>query len=223
MANSGFFCSDGYLARLAKLSDQEVGRLFRACMIYHATGEVTELAGRESIAFDFIREDIDAANKKYTAKCEKNQENIKKRWAGTNEYDRIRPYTNEENDIPNDTNEYKVKVKVNKKVNVKENDKENVEPQKRFHPPTREELTDFCREQGISVDVDRFLDYYTSNGWKVGKNPMKDWRATARNWARDSKGASPGKTVTAQTYEQREYSGESDEARKRMLAMMNPA
>ena len=116
MANSGFFCSDGYLKRTERLSDQEVGRLFRACMIYHATGEVTELAGRESVAFDFIREDIDAANEKYAAKCEKNRESIRKRWEDTNEYERIRTNTNEPEDIRSDTNEAKVKVKVKEKV-----------------------------------------------------------------------------------------------------------
>ena len=94
---------------------------------------------------------------------------------------------------------------------------ENREPQNRFHPPTREELTDFCREQGLSVDVDRFLDYYTSNGWRVGKNPMKDWKATARNWAR---GSSPGKTVSAQAYEQRDYSGVQDELMAKQEAEM---
>ena len=33
----------------------------------------------------------------------------------------------------------------------------------------------------------RFVDYYTANGWKVGKNPMKDWRAAVRTWERDDR------------------------------------
>ena len=36
--------------------------------------------------------------------------------------------------------------------------------------------------KGYAVDPDRFVDYYTSNGWKVGKNPMKDWKAAVRTW-----------------------------------------
>lgn len=58
---------------------------------------------------------------------------------------------------------------------------------KRFVKPTREELLDFCRKEGLTCverEVDRFIDYYESNGWMVGKNHMKDWRATARNWER---------------------------------------
>lgn len=54
---------------------------------------------------------------------------------------------------------------------------------KRFVPPTREELVQYSSEKGLGLNVDRFLDYYESNGWRVGKNPMKDWRAAARTWA----------------------------------------
>lgn len=60
---------------------------------------------------------------------------------------------------------------------------------KRFTPPSREEVQKYINEQGYSVDAERFIDYYTANGWRVGKNPMKDWKATVRNWNRkDGKG-----------------------------------
>ena len=72
---TGFIFQDEYLERLAKLSDQEVGRLVRALANYHATGEQQELAGRESVAFDFIKVDIDRIESKYSAKCETNRNN----------------------------------------------------------------------------------------------------------------------------------------------------
>lgn len=56
-----------------------------------------------------------------------------------------------------------------------------------FTPPTAEEVTTFCLESGIEVDAERFIDYYESNGWMVGKNKMKSWKATVRNWARRDK------------------------------------
>ena len=56
----------------------------------------------------------------------------------------------------------------------------------RFTPPTLAELQDFVAENGLKLDVSRFMDYYTANGWKVGRNAMKDWRATARNWSRQT-------------------------------------
>ena len=56
---------------------------------------------------------------------------------------------------------------------------------KRFTPPTLEEVTAYCIERGNSVDAQHFIDYYTSNGWLVGKNKMKDWKAAVRTWERN--------------------------------------
>jgi len=61
----------------------------------------------------------------------------------------------------------------------------------RFHPPTLEDVQAYCMERNNNVDAQRFIDYYTSNGWKVGKNPMKDWKAAVRNWERTSTDKQP--------------------------------
>lgn len=53
---------------------------------------------------------------------------------------------------------------------------------KRFTPPTVEEVRAYCKERGNKVDPAAFVSFYDSNGWKVGKNPMKDWRAAVRTW-----------------------------------------
>lgn len=59
----------------------------------------------------------------------------------------------------------------------------------RFQKPTLEELTAYVKEAGLAkVNPDRFMDHYETNGWKVGKNPMKDWKAAARNWNRNDFG-----------------------------------
>ena len=60
----------------------------------------------------------------------------------------------------------------------------NSSDRKRFTAPTKEEVIAYCKERGNRVDPERFIDYYTSNGWKVGKNPMKDWKAAVRTWER---------------------------------------
>ena len=62
----------------------------------------------------------------------------------------------------------------------------------RFVKPSVEEVATYCREKGYGIDAQHFVDYYDSNGWKVGKNPMQDWRATVRSWARrDGKDKQP--------------------------------
>lgn len=54
---------------------------------------------------------------------------------------------------------------------------------KKFIPPTIEEVRTYCQERKNTIDAEAFVDYYTSNGWKVGgKSPMKDWKAAVRTW-----------------------------------------
>lgn len=52
----------------------------------------------------------------------------------------------------------------------------------RFTPPTLEEVRAYCAERGSNVDPERFIDFYSSKGWMVGKNKMKDWKAAIRGW-----------------------------------------
>lgn len=70
--------------------------------------------------------------------------------------------------------------------NTKElNTKESNTKRYVFIKPTIEDIEDYINEKGYRVDAHKFYDYYESNGWKVGKNPMKDWKAAIRNWARN--------------------------------------
>ena len=55
---------------------------------------------------------------------------------------------------------------------------------KRFSPPSFDDVKSYCQERENGVDPQAFVDWYTSNGWKVGKNPMKDWKAAVRTWER---------------------------------------
>lgn len=72
----------------------------------------------------------------------------------------------------------------------------------KFVPPTLEEVTAYCHERGDKVNPEKWMDHYTSNGWKVGKNPMKDWKAAVRTWenseftnGKQSKGEPHGRTA----------------------------
>ncbi len=55
---------------------------------------------------------------------------------------------------------------------------------KRFTKPTLEEVKNYCNERNNKINAEYFIDYYEANGWKVGKNSMKDWKAAIRNWER---------------------------------------
>ena len=67
----------------------------------------------------------------------------------------------------------------------KDKEKEVIKPQKRFTKPTLDEVRSYCQERNNGVDAEKWFDYYSSNGFKVGKNPMRDWRAAVRTWERN--------------------------------------
>lgn len=70
---------------------------------------------------------------------------------------------------------------INNNIDIKEKYKKE-----KFKPPTLEEVQAYCIERNNNIDPKHFIDYYTSNGWKVGKNNMKDWKAAVRTWERNN-------------------------------------
>lgn len=72
----------------------------------------------------------------------------------------------------------------------------------RFVKPTLEEVTAYCNERNNNINAQRFIDYYESNGWKVGKNPMRDWKASVRTW--ESREKHVGSCDTPSKYDREE-------------------
>lgn len=77
------------------------------------------------------------------------------------------------------------KAEAKSKSMSKSKESPNGDSRVRFAKPTVEQVSDYAAELGNpTFDAAHFIDYYESNGWKVGRNPMKDWKATVRNWVR---------------------------------------
>jgi len=80
----------------------------------------------------------------------------------------------------------------NHMVDHMENENENVNTntkgasKSKFSPPTIDDLKDYCKERKNQVDAEKWLSHYESNGWKVGRNPMKDWKASVRTWEKST-------------------------------------
>lgn len=72
----------------------------------------------------------------------------------------------------------------------------------RFIPPSLEEVQAYCQERNKGVNAEKWYNYYTANGWKVGKNPMKDWKAAVRTWEQNG---TSGQAHPAQQKPQSEY------------------
>jgi len=79
------------------------------------------------------------------------------------------------------------KEKENAKENANAKEKENAkalyaDKPRRFTRPTVEEIRDYCTERGSNVEPRRFFDFYEAKGWRIGNQPMKDWKAAVRTW-----------------------------------------
>lgn len=65
-----------------------------------------------------------------------------------------------------------------------------------FVPPKVEEVKSYCTERKNNVDAERFVNFYESKGWVIGKSKMKDWKASVRTWEKsDSKSDGGWKTL----------------------------
>lgn len=187
-----------YAETFDEMSDAEAGRLIKAVLLYGASGEVRTLSGAERLVFGIIKRQID-------------------RDSGAAEAHKIagqsggRPKTKQNQTEPNETKQNQTEPN---RAMTKEKEKEKEEDNKtktktsigRFTPPTREEVAAYIAEKGYRVDPDRWMAYYESNGWKVGRNPMKDWKAAVVTWARNGIDAKqPAKAASQAQYSQRTY------------------
>lgn len=176
------------------LKDDEKGRLFDMMLNYAETGEEPgNIAGNERYTWPAAKQWIDLTY----AESVRLTENGKKGGRPKTKQNQPEPIkTNENQSEPNKS--HKVKESNIRENKVKE--PENIVPLKRFIPPTVDDVALYCYERKNHVNAQKFFDYYSSNGWKVGKNPMKDWKAAVRTWERSE--------ITERDYQyERETSG----------------
>lgn len=76
-----------------------------------------------------------------------------------------------------------VNVNANANVNVNEDKKRGT----RMARPTLEEVREYCKQRGNSIDAEQFIAFYDSKGWKVGGSPMKSWKAAVITWEKREK------------------------------------
>jgi len=86
-------------------------------------------------------------------------------------------------------------------------DKESIDKDnnKRFTPPTVEEVKAYCQERNNGIDAEAFVSFYESKGWLIGKNKMKDWKAAVRTWERSRQTEGKDKKKKFDDFNQRKY------------------
>lgn len=197
MEKNSFLMYTDWLSMIEELDNEQRGVLFLAIMRYQSDGEIPEMkkGSGEKIAFAH-----------FCTQFLKDQEKYNKTVASRSAAGKLggRPKANISDEkqkkqmLFEESNEKQSEAKKadndNDNVNdIKENTLKGVK-EKRFAPPTPENVREYCREMGYThVDADRFVDFYSAKGWMVGKNHMKDWKAATRNWERSQRQESTAK------------------------------
>lgn len=162
-----------FLEVTASLGDGALGRLFRAMLRYALDGTELPLKGKEGVLWTVARHQIDREKEAYENK-------VKHLKRGNGPVSKITdPVSNQDKD----------KEKEKEKDKDKEEDKDSLSAggapgAERENHPTLEEVMAFSQETGLQVDVQYFFHYYEANGWHIGKQPIRSWKAALRAWAK---------------------------------------
>jgi hypothetical protein len=198
---------DDWLEVTQELNAQEKGRLIDAIVAYKLHGDWQEqIKGNERYVFPSYRVRLDRWSEVSDGRAKAGAYGGKQTQANVS-----KPKQTE----ANESKSPKVKDKVkDEEEDIKENDLTVIkEKRQRFSPPTVDEVAEYCRERRNKVDPQRFVDFYAAKGWKIGQNPMKDWKAAVRTWEQREGNITPLKTVAAQQYAQRRYTESELEGR----------
>ena len=161
------------------LSEEDQLKAFWNLIKYGLDGIEPDDKGPARAVFKMAKPQIDANNSRY-------QNGTKGGRRGT----KPEPNKNQtETKLEPRVNQNETKPEPNENVYVNDNDKKEntlkgIKEKRCFSPPTLDDVNLYCQERGYDIDSGRFVDFYESKGWYVGKNKMKDWRAAVRNWAR---------------------------------------
>ena len=236
MRDSMIFYGSFYEA-ISCLPDAEQLALYRAIMEYGLKGKQPELSGAALGMFLLMKPQIEANNRRFENGKKGGRQRLESTAEATEagidrrsiEVKNLEETKTEPNDNQEETkaepkrnqtitkmepraNQEETKAEPNVNVNVNDNDNVNenvnIKNKKVFCPPDADEVEAYCKEQGISVNPNAFVDFYASKGWMVGKNKMKDWRAAVRNWGRSEKQAAQQQTKTQNrfnNFHQRQY------------------
>ena len=153
------------------LSDSTLARLFRAMLAYALNDTEPAFKGSERALWLMVRQSIDREKEAY-----ENKVKYLKRGNG--------PVSKPTDPVSNQD-----KDKEEEKDKDKEEDNDSLSSggapgAQRENRPTLEEVMAFSQEAGLQTDVQYFFDYYEANGWYIGKQPIRNWKAALRAWAK---------------------------------------
>lgn len=192
--NESFVFYASFYEAISELDPEDQLACYNAITRYALFGEEPQSGGIVKAVFKLVKPNIDANQKKREAgrkggeakakQDESTAEAETKQTGSKREAQRSKSVANTKQ---NEAHYEKVPSNEDEDEDVNEDKKKRVEKKSRFAPPSLEEVTEYCRERNNNVDPQQFVDFYSSKGWKVGNQPMKDWKACVRTWERREK------------------------------------
>ena len=181
MANGVVFLPS-YHEAIRDLPDSDRLQMYEAIVRYGLYNEVIELSGVTKALFTLIKPNIDSSQNRYRASKENGKKPPKE---GSNP--RGRPRKNQtENQSENQTenqNENQDKDKDREKDSDRDMDFDSdMDFDRDRIRPTLEEVKQFAFENGLRADPERFFNYNSARGWKIGRDSITDWKALFRAW-----------------------------------------
>lgn len=175
---------DSYIEGAQMYGPRQRADIYRAIIEYGYYGvEPDWLEGEPLGFFIAIRPTIDTQKARSEAGRKSGESRRAKAEQKLNKSRTKAEQTNEQNDEQNDEQNAK---ESESESEVKKDTLAGVQRSRGFSKPSAEEVAAYASERGCTAfDAERFVDHYESNGWKVGKAQMKDWKAAVRNWIRN--------------------------------------
>lgn len=179
----GFVFFSSYYEAVRPIPDQERLTVLDAILDYVFLGQEPDLPPILIGYFALIRPVLDKSIKRRTASVANGKRGGRPPKDTHKEAGENLPATNEKPTI-NQAETFKGRDKDGDKEMDKEGNVLADKPPRapRFTPPSVEEVAEYCRERENRVDPQRFVDFYASKGWLVGRAKMKDWKAAVRTW-----------------------------------------
>jgi hypothetical protein len=174
---------------ILNMNPEQAGQLFKAIFLYQEDGTEPKVSSSIYPFFALMKAKFEEDNKAYQEKCEKNKrtaierEDAKRAQMCTNVHERVPNTTAIHQNAPECT-DTDTDTDTDNDTDTKKDKEREGEPRKRgpFTPPTVEEVKSYCQERKNNVDAERFVDFYSSKGWMIGKSKMRDWKASVRTW-----------------------------------------
>ena len=150
-----------------KMTDAQFGSLMRAVFDYRFSNHI--YGGDDltvEVMFCTVKNQID----RYRETCEINSRNASKQNNTEHTAEQSENQGNAAESSENGENPAHIHTPIHTHTQIHSDSKADKPPtRRRFTPPTADEVREYCLSKGYAVDPDRFVDYYTSNGWIVGK------------------------------------------------------